>query len=60
MRIFSFITLVSILFFIANPFLAQDKILLLNGKSYEGKFLSKSEDLVNFNFKKKIGKNKTF
>ncbi|MCT4581696.1 MAG: hypothetical protein N4A35_09790 [Flavobacteriales bacterium] len=39
---------------------AQDKILLLNGKSYEGEFLSKSEDLVNFNFVKKSGKVKPF
>lgn len=43
-----------------QSFNAQDKILLLNGKSYEGKFLSKSEDLVNFNFVKKSGKTKPF
>jgi|GEM_PF-796594 len=38
----------------------QDKILLLNGKSYTGKYLSSSPDLVNFNFKKKSGKIKSF
>lgn len=43
-----------------KTFNAQDKILLLNGKTYEGEFLSKSEDLVNFNFVKKSGKIKPF
>ena len=39
---------------------AQDKILLLNGKSYEGKFLGNSPELVNFNFINKRGKVKPF
>ncbi len=39
---------------------AQDKILLLNGKSFEGKFLGSSAELVNFDFIKKSGKTKSF
>ena len=47
-------------FFVFETTKAQDKILLLNGKTFEGKFLSSSEDLVNFNFIKKSGKIKSF
>ena len=60
MYIFNVIIVFSIFFFSSIQLIAQDKILLLNGKSYEGKFLSKSEDLVNFNFEKKSGKVKPF
>jgi len=60
MRILNFIITLTIIFISSSQTLAQDKILLLNGKSYEGKFLSKSEDLVNFNFEKKSGKVKPF
>lgn len=47
-------------FFIALNGFTQDEILLLNGKSYEGKFLGSSPDIVNFNFVKKSGKIKPF
>lgn len=53
------ITLI-ILTFIATSIKSQDEILLLNGKSFEGKYLSSSEDIVNFNFIKKSGKTKPF
>lgn len=55
------VTIVIVLFYIfQNVAYTQDKILLLNGREYNGKFLSKSEDLVNFNFVKKSGKIKPF
>ncbi len=49
-----------LLLFFAVSVHAQDKILLLNGKSYEGKFLDSSPELVNFNFINKKGKVKPF
>lgn len=55
-----YVITILLLFLSISTLNAQDKILLLNGKSYEGKFLSKSEDLVNFNFVKKSGKIKPF
>lgn len=60
MNRFIFIFLFLTTFFVFETTKAQDKILLLNGKSFEGKFLSRSEDLVNFNFIKKSGKIKPF
>lgn len=40
--------------------LAQDQILLLNGKNYNGKLLGNSPDIVNFDFISKSGKTKSF
>lgn len=60
MNRFTFLTFLLLSFFVLETIEAQDKILLLNGKSFEGKFLSSSEDLVNFNFIKKSGKIKPF
>lgn len=59
MNRFTFSVLLTLLSF-ALKTSAQDQILLLNGKSFEGKYLSKSEDLVNFNFINKSGKVKPY
>lgn len=60
MNRFIFIIVFLLSLFSSKTSNAQDNILLLNGKSFEGKFLSKSEDLINFDFIKKSGKAKSF